>query len=76
MNLPVVEATGRRQALINGAVEANSLYYLECQGGYWQRLHDKILITISGSRYEYITIHCDTIHTAIYCDIPHSPLKM
>ncbi len=22
-----------------------------------------------GSRYDYITIHCDTMHIAIYCDI-------
>ncbi len=42
---------------------------------YWQGLHDMVSITIHGSRYNYSTIQCNTMHIAMYCNIPHSSLK-
>lgn len=35
-----------------------------------------IRITIHGSRFDYITIHCDTMRIAIYCDIPHVKTRL
>ncbi len=34
--------------------------------GYWQGLHDMIHITIHWAWFDYITIHYDTKHTAIF----------
>ncbi len=33
---------------------------------YWQGLHDMMRITIRESRYDFITIHCSTMHTALF----------
>ncbi len=43
---------------------------------YWQELHDTIRITIHVSRYDYITLYCNTMHIAMHCSIPQSSLKM
>ncbi len=46
------------------------------RAGYWQGLHGTIHITIHGPQYDYIMIHCDIMHMAMYCDISHSSMKM
>ncbi len=33
---------------------------------YWHDLHHTIRLTIHRSRYDYITIHYHTVHTAIF----------
>ncbi len=37
--------------------------------GIGKKLHDTVHITIHGSRYDYIIIHCSTMYVVVYSSL-------